>query len=327
LIYGNFNYNSSNLVDVEFVANQINAHSTPNGAMLRMGLRLYFHPPKSRGLENTDFVYSLLTGELSMTGLPGGQHIYLGCLEPLQVQEFHRRDWNNVRERSIDILVPVSYSTLEAAELNRRGDVTLSFKLKLGITAYGEHRYIPPNVPPIPPGISDVALSTCEFGLQIPQSVWVTQVVNTSGYDQIRLVEFPSIDKTQHPDMANAYTALDRAQGYFKRGDYDTAVGDCRTALEPFWHRLKKQRKENGELINSKTTEQWAECVGEATVTWLQEVLKASWEVTHKRHHSHRSGHYSRLDAQMILAITTTVLSYIARNLLPADTTIPGNNP
>jgi hypothetical protein len=319
LINGSFNFNSSNLVDVEFLPHQINAHPTPNSAMLRLGLRFLFQSPKSRGMKNTDIVYSLLTGELLMTCIPGHQEIYMGCLEPLQIQEFHRRDWDIVRDRSFQILVPLSYKTLEAIELNRRGDVTLNLKLRLGITTYGEHAYIPKDVAPLPPGISDAIVSSCDIVLLIPQSVWVAQVVNTSGYDQIRLVEFPSIDKTQHPDMANAYAALDRAQEYFKRGDYDTAVGDCRTALEPFWQRLKKQRKENGEMRRSETAEQWAECVGEATVTWLQEVLKASWEVTHKRHHSHRSGHYSRLDAQMILAITTSVLSYIARNILPGD--------
>lgn len=313
MIIGRFKFDSNELVELELEPNQVQATKDVNGALLFFHFRLHLHSPAKRGLNADVVVYTLLTGDVCLDHVPEVSRLRIGSIEPIQVNDLHRKEWDGVRTFSSTAVMPFSERAMEAVERTRRGDIYLHLDWKLGVITYGPEMHALQKPPAAQPAISGAKSMVCQAGLLLPQSVWVNQVLNGSGYGQVKVVELPVLERSEHPGLEKSYQALDQALDYYRRGDYDTAVRDCRIALEAHWQRLKEKRRPDGTPGKSKLAEEWAEVVGASTVKWLQEVLGASWQATHKRHHSPNSGHYSRQDAQMIIAVTTAVLSYIAR--------------
>ena len=55
----------------------------------------------------------------------------------------------------------------------------------------------------------------------------------------------------------------------------------------------------------------WQSVVGEATYEWLGKSLKGVKDVTNRAHHD-LGPHFSRFDAQMIIAISTALIAFAA---------------
>ncbi|HWA09567.1 MAG TPA: hypothetical protein VG838_08975 [Opitutaceae bacterium] len=95
----------------------------------------------------------------------------------------------------------------------------------------------------------------------------------------------------------------------FNAGEYDLTVGLCRTAVQPLRNHLKRIKAAAGD----GTTADWAEKIGDATFEWLSIVTGKTHGVGSAAVHEGSPGRFTRLDAQMILTTTISILAYAAR--------------
>ena len=122
-------------------------------------------------------------------------------------------------------------------------------------------------------------------------------------------MEFPAVALNVFNELQHSYTALQRAHTKFTAGEYDEAIWQCRTAVDPLREELRKIKEGSPDSLSAD----WAEEVGPATVDWLLTLLRKTHGVANTPTHSPNTGHFSRLDAQMILTVTTAVVAYVAR--------------
>ena len=93
------------------------------------------------------------------------------------------------------------------------------------------------------------------------------------------------------------------------KGDYNKTVSHCRTALEP----LRKKLGEVKDKIESKSEKDWILKVTETTETWLETVIKNTYFITSKTHHTPSVGNFSRSDAEIIYMISTGIIAYAGK--------------
>jgi hypothetical protein len=145
--------------------------------------------------------------------------------------------------------------------------------------------------------------------IEIPSNTWCEKVAPGLGIGLIRVFELPAIPASALKDYDRAYQSLNKAQQRFTLGDYDDAVAECRKALEPLRQHLKKLKSIDPKVLPTD----YAERVGEATTGWLIAMLDKTHGVASELHHTTQV-HFTRLDAQMVLTITTSLVAYILRN-------------
>ena len=144
---------------------------------------------------------------------------------------------------------------------------------------------------------------------QIPQSYWINKVLPQIGHDSLRLIELPSLSRIIPEEYSRSVKELDEAKRYFLHGDYDKAVGHCRSALDPF----KAKRDEVKTFIKSKSELAWINEVLDATDEWLNKLIKSTSRLTSKSHHIPSTGHFDRSDAEIIMMITVALIAYIGK--------------
>jgi hypothetical protein len=159
--------------------------------------------------------------------------------------------------------------------------------------------------------------------LSIPRDVWLTRVLPVLGYGVTHIVEFPAAPVESCRALRDSFTALKQAQEFHKFGLYDDAAGRCRVALERFFEYVEKPETDEttGKTIVRRVPilkKSWETRLGEAAYAWLDQTLGAIKEAANRPRQS-LSAHYSQLDSQMILAITTAVVAYIARTVDPVE--------
>jgi len=113
--------------------------------------------------------------------------------------------------------------------------------------------------------------------------------------------------------MDHAFKALQQAQELHKIGLYDEAVGKCRVALDKFFEHEEKTGDDNKIRRVPILAKSWEKKLGKCTYDWLNNSLAVLKEAANKSHHS-PNAHYDQFDSQMIIAITTTLVAYAARN-------------
>ncbi|MDP3072293.1 MAG: hypothetical protein Q8N18_18525 [Opitutaceae bacterium] len=210
----------------------------------------------------------------------------------------------------VELSLPVTRQQLEAIELARaQGDVSVSLQLRLSflVLAPADGRcqtgFQVPNI------ILDAGSSAVFANFKIPQSVWAGSVLSGMGYGRVLLFELPAFPVAALSTLGEAFEAAKRAHAMFAAGEYDVTVGLCRTAVQPLRNHLKKIKEQAGD----GTAADWAEKIGQATFDWLTTVTGKTHGVGSVAFHEGSSGRFSRLDAQMILTTTVSILAYAAR--------------
>lgn len=147
------------------------------------------------------------------------------------------------------------------------------------------------------------------LNVQIPQSHWVSKVLPALGYNAVQIIEIPITSQLIGETQKISLKELKLANDYFLRGDYDKSVSHCRTALEP----LRKKLLEVKDKIESKSEREWIVKITESTENWLETVIKNTYFFTSKTHHTPSVGHFSRHEAEVVFALTTSIISYAGK--------------
>ncbi|MBU6401469.1 MAG: hypothetical protein KGS61_14225 [Verrucomicrobia bacterium] len=209
----------------------------------------------------------------------------------------------------VDVEFPLNHHRIELIEQHRRGDVLFRCDLYLTAARFGEPRFDVERCSNLGPCVTDFQTIYTTLNFEVLQSVWIKNVLPGLGCGVVHVLEFPAVSLAACRELQHSYQALERAHAKFVAGEYDEAVWQCRTAVEPLRDDLKKIRDGRAESLSTD----WAEKVGSTTIDWLVAVLGKTWGVANTPTHSPRTGHFSRLDAQMILTVTSSVVAYVAR--------------
>jgi hypothetical protein len=99
--------------------------------------------------------------------------------------------------------------------------------------------------------------------------------------------------------------ALKKARLSHWEGRYDDAVRQCRDALAAV---LEKNVGGKGKRLK----ERWEATMGTTTYNWLRSAIRTVNDRTNDAHHP-PVPHFDQLESQMLLAVTTAFVAYVAR--------------
>lgn len=251
-------------------------------------------------------------------------HQKLAECKPTIYQPFcgyiHQHDYRE----SPSLEFPINTAQIELIEKKRDGG-SVQFCLELRMIV-DEHKAIPIKLGDEDKTcfqlISSQSLSWRE-DFEISQSRWIKNVLPGLGYGNIHVMEFPAISIDATVENKHAFDALKQAQVHLHRGDYNDVAAKCRIALEkyfdpngtlidewgnPILDKDKKPRK--GPVLKSE----WLTKLGRATYLWLNSMLGGIKVAANPTAHS-TTPRFDRLEAQMLLAVTTSVVAYATRNM------------
>lgn len=209
----------------------------------------------------------------------------------------------------LNLEFPVSNNQIRAIEDFRQGG---SLKLQLWVQLHIDE-YRPVSV--MGGGevweLEKLSWAQVQPDIEISQTHWVERVLPHIGYGKIHVVEFPAVPLAACQSLERSFKALKQAEEKHRLGFYDDAVGKCRMALEKFFDYVPVDPHPESRKI-PVLKRSWERKLGKATYDWLNGALGGIKDASNPTHHS-PDAHYDQFESQMILAITTAVVAYIAR--------------
>lgn len=229
---------------------------------------------------------------------------------PLETFPIRRIIMKGSTDQHVDLEFRITHSQVEAIEKARAsGDVSLTLQVKIGYTVICQGHGAPTvGVLPIR-AILDTGVAPVFLNVKVPQSVWTNTVLPGVGFGQVLLFAMPAFPIAALASLGGAFEAAKRAQALFNSGEYELCVTMCRTAVEPLRNHLKRIKAELGD----GTAGDWAQKIGDATFDWLTIVTGKTYGMGSAAVHEGSRGRFDRLDAQMILTTTVSLLAYAAR--------------
>lgn len=206
--------------------------------------------------------------------------------------------------------VPLDLYRAEKIESLRITDVELQLQLRVCYAADWEsnHPYASNDIKNL-----DLGASALPVHLKINQAHWTQNILPGLGLGTVKLVEIPLHKIADSPEAQRSIKALDNARERLKRGAFDDAAMHCRIALEPYFEQVDKPDG-SGKMPQLKKS--WETRLGLAAHKWLAESLNAIKWATNASHHS-TTAHFDKFEAEMLVAITTTLVAYVARSDVP----------
>jgi hypothetical protein len=247
--------------------------------------------------------FGCLSGEL----LVGNERV--GNIQPYSVSRgrYGSKDYSD--ELYLNIEIPLDALRIGWIESNRAGK---SFEAKLRINLEVQVFGRDTRLEPISYGLLDVSSIHGDIPFIVPDTHWREKVLPGLGYGKVMIVELPAVSLETCKELDHSYKALEKAQKQFALGLYDEAVGSCRVALDQFFEPMDKGDG-SGKTI-PKLKKSWESRLGEATYQWLDSALGAIKTEANKPHHS-PNDHFDRFEAQMLMMITTALISYAAAQI------------
>jgi len=229
---------------------------------------------------------------------------------PLETFPIRRIIMKGSTDQHVDLEFRITHAQVEAIEEARAcGDVSLTLQVKIGYTVICQVQGAPTvGVLPIR-AILETGVAPVFLNVKVPQSVWTNNILPAIGFGQMLLFEMPAYPIAALASLGEAFEAANRAQALFNSGEYDLCVAMCRTAVQPLRNHLRRIK----EKVGDDTPGDWAEKIGNATFEWLTIVTGKTYGMGSAAVHEGSRGRFDRLDAQMILTTTVSVLAYAAR--------------
>jgi len=255
--------------------------------------------------KHRDEIYSAqlgaVQGELVINGLKISDSL-LRHLDRL-VYEFDQDEYMSLE-------FPLDARRLEWIERQRQGSLQGSVRVSISSLVLGQQRGRDDQYKP-PVAFRDAVANCGDAPFTVPDTQWREQVLPGLGYGKVIAIELPAVPIDSFQKLEQSFKAMSQAQKLFQIGHYDDAVGKCRTALEQFFESVEV---ENGDGPKKKIPilrKSWETRLGQATYIWLNESLGQIKDAANKPHHS-PNDHFDRLAAQMLIMITTALISYAA---------------
>ena len=228
------------------------------------------------------------------------------------------KDWPT----SYQFSVPLDLARINRIEEQRAGDAALTFHFTALLAKHpGASRE--ESGKRIDESIEALRSTNFDLYVQIPQSHWINSVLPGLGYGKIKIVEIPTPDKLIPEVFAQAIREFEKAQQYMTQSDFDKAVAHCRNTLDliPKVVHLKFEadaKPSYPDRVKKLLKEHLPEPLGDSKREAIEKMLTTLWSLTSISHHqnSHPSaGYFSRADADLIMLMTTALLSYLGRLL------------
>lgn len=299
------------IAELDIDASKLCGYGGADYPQLMWQLQLALVPQKAPQI---DYAFRSVTAQLYFAA---GQKI--ADARPIslnRVIQGHQDYWG---EEYLNFEFPLDARRIEAIERQRQGG-SLQFRLDVQILV-DEYGAIPAHVESKRPafwGLRAVQRLTLQETFQVPQTDWVERVLPNIGYGKVHIVEFPATPLDACATLDHSFKALKQAEDKHRLGFYDDAAGKCRLAIEPFfdYEPVDPTHPDSRKIPVPKKS--WETKLGKGTYDWLKSTLGSIKDAANPPHHSPNE-HYSQLDSQMILAITTAVVAYIARTVKPED--------
>jgi len=292
---------------------QINGYGGASAPMLSLPLSLDVSHGALKPHEGFEILS--LDGKLSFNGS------LLARSGSLPVHFILQQKFHTLKNQHHHLEFALDANRLAAIEA-KRGGGDVKFHLDVVLSVQKLHALTEP--PANQPMVSIVwgFIQTMQLYLQtdlvIPRDAWVSRVLPNTGYGITHILEFQAAPIESCHAIDHSFKALKQAEEKHKLGYYDDAAGKCRMAIEPFfdYKPVDPSHPESRKIPVLK--KHWETKLGQATYEWLKNTLGSIKDASNPPHHS-PTAHYSQFDSQMILAITTAVVAYIARTMKPED--------
>jgi hypothetical protein len=152
--------------------------------------------------------------------------------------------------------------------------------------------------------VSKFSWGNGDIQFTVSQSDWI-DLLPGLGYKAFRLIEIPAANSIIGKEYAKSLAELDHASRYIVAGEFDKAVGHCRSALEPIRGLFPGIAKH----VKAGLPTEWTEVVNNATLEWLTTMFKFQADLTSKTHHAPSIGHFSKQEAEAIYMLTVATIS------------------
>lgn len=255
--------------------------------------------------EHRNDIYSAQLGEIQGELLFGGLKISDSL--PRQLNRLvYEYDWDQYEYLEF----PLDARRLEWIERQRQGSLHGSVRVSISSLVLGQARGSDDQYKP-PVAFRDAVAYQRDVSFTVPDTQWREQVLPGLGYGKIIAIELPAIPIESFQGIDHSFKAMSQAQRFFQMGHYDEAVGKCRIALDNFFEVIEVDNSDGSKRRIPILKRSWETRLGLATYTWLNESLGAIKAVSNSPHHSPNE-HFDRLGAQMLIMITTALISYAA---------------
>jgi hypothetical protein len=205
---------------------------------------------------------------------------------------------------------PLDARRIEWIEQLRQGSLAGSVRISIATLVLGQAR-VTRDEPPPPVVFREAVATNGEVPFTVSDTQWREKVLPMLGYGKVIAIELPAIPIESIQELDHSFKALTQAQKLFQIGHYDDAVAKCRTALEQFFELVEVANSDGSKKKIPILKKSWETRLGQATYVWLNESLGAIKDAANKPHHS-PNDHFDRLGAQMLIMITTALISYAA---------------
>ncbi|MEW6160491.1 MAG: hypothetical protein AB1813_23920 [Verrucomicrobiota bacterium] len=199
--------------------------------------------------------------------------------------------------------IPLDLYRVNAIESRRKDDIAFSLHYRLGCVTFWRNEAIP-WAPP------ELEVLYQQHNVTIAQSDWVKDILPQLGFGACKVIEIPLGDSTTNLELGKATKALEDAHERLRHGAYDAVAQQCRLALEPFF---EPSVKRSGARKKPKLVKSWETRLGNAADRWLNESVNAVRFTTNAGYRS-GSGRFGRLEAEMLVMVTTALISYAAHS-------------
>lgn len=125
-------------------------------------------------------------------------------------------------ERNVQLIVPIDFWRLEKIEQIRKDDLQLDLNCSIN--------YLIWNVQNQRSDFSTAYNSRIRF--TIPQSEWI-KILKRTGFTDLKILEIPYPEIIGEEKFDTMIKHLNESKEFFYRGDYESAVEECRSVIEP----------------------------------------------------------------------------------------------
>jgi hypothetical protein len=245
--------------------------------------------------------FGTLSGELHI------DHEKIADIKTYSLNSIRSSKQNHPTDLYPNIEIPLDVRRLEWIEQKRSGkSFEATLRIDLHVQCFGSTQH----TTEFARDFINVSSIQGDISFIVPDTQWREQVLPGLGYGKVMVVELPAVSLDACAALSHSFKALENAQKQFSFGLYDESAGSCRVALEPLIEHTDKGDG-SGKTI-PKLKRSWETKLGTATYQWLNSSVGAIKEATNKPHHS-PNNHFDRLEAQLLLMITTALVSYAAR--------------
>jgi len=264
-----------------------------------------------------------LTGELFFVE---SQHMKFKIANFNSGPLMHRSSMHGSKQ-SFSLSIPVDYYGLKRLEEKRKGDMHLEFQFTM---LMGKHATFLIKSDSFNDNVASFHKIQSTLILTVPKSNWVENVLNNTGFHEIKLIEVPIPKKIIPQDVfQKALLELDRANKYYYDGDYNKASLHCRMAIETIPESLPYDTKEDRRGYSKrlgKFMEQYLnQTIPEDKRKLIHDILNGIYSICSEPGHPSQEVPITRNEAEFYIIICSAFLAYVGKSIVSIETHLEQN--